>query len=114
MEGADIDGAVVVELEADAGVDAVEERAEDEPGAEERGGDARPCASQGATATAAAAAVPKGARGCGGRTGGWCSGAEAAERDGGRPRRRRRGDRHGELGAHRVCYPVGLYQCHPL
>lgn len=47
MEGADIDGAVVVELEADAGVDAVEERAEDEPGAEERGGDARPCASQG-------------------------------------------------------------------
>lgn len=101
-EGADGEGAVVVHLEAYAGVDAIEERPEDEPRAEEGGGDGGPGAPKGP----AAPAVLQGAGGSGQRQPGGC--LWGAARGGERRRRRRRGagEGHGEPGAH-VSYPVG-------
>lgn len=91
VEGAHVDGAVAVDLEADAGVDAVEERAQEEPRAEERRRDGRPgCA-------------PPRSRGRGRRRsapGLRVDRSERSARWAPRLRRGAGGDEHGELGAH--------------
>jgi hypothetical protein len=102
VEGGQVKGAVAVDLEPDAGVDAVEERTEEEPRAEERGGDGRPGAPQRQRLVFAAAVL----EGVGGFRQRQPGGLLAATRRGEVTRRWRcAGDEHGESGGH-VPYPV--------